>query len=183
MRLNPSFVLQFMLRVRSRTESGPAGVQGVLEATVAISGDTWRPYAVRFDEFKGPAQLLPVGNALFRQFWPQIQFQLARTLKALSKPVNVWLDDLAFGVADQASVAPKPPQLHPGQDRVAEVTQQFKAAAVTGVAAVSTGRARGELRAQWTFVPWHNAAQRWGTPATVSLPHVWTGRREFVSGW
>ncbi len=187
-RCDAPVVLQVALRVRSRTVAGLEGVQGVLQATVALSGGPWRQYSVRFDEFKGPTQLLPVGDAIFRQYWPQVQFQVARPPAARApkgppKPVHIWLDDLAFGIAAQTAATAEPPVRHPGQDRVAEVTQQFPPAATTRVAPVATRRASGELRTQWTFVPWQPEAELWGTTATVSLPHVWPGRRDYVSGW
>jgi hypothetical protein len=90
-------VISLVLRVRSRTVAGLAGVQGALQAPVAIAGSDWRRYAVRFEDFKGPPALLPVGDALFRKWWPQIQFQMAPLSDPAAPPRIVWADELAFG--------------------------------------------------------------------------------------
>lgn len=184
-RASAPVVVNVQLRVRARDVSGPAGVLGTVRRPVAIAGGQWRRYSVRFEDFAGQDGLPPVGDALFRSRWPQVQFQLVLPAgEGTGPPVTVWVDELGFGAASESSSAETPSRpAHPGRDRFAEVVERFSAAAPTPVPLPAGGRSREELREQWVFVPWRHGDETFGEAATVSLPHLWTSPRTHVSGW
>ena len=175
-------VISVVLRVRSRSVAGLPGVQGVLQAPVAIAGSDWRHYAVRLDDFQGPPALMPAGDALFRKWWPQIQFQMAPLPDPSAPPQIVWVDELAFGAAGKSSSS-ELPRVYPGLDRTADVSTRFDPAEVTRIDRPDHGRSIEEMRTGWTFVPWENAKHDFGDPLTCSLPHAWSGRRDYSAGW
>lgn len=175
-------VIRVVLRVRSRTVAGLAGVQGALQASIAIAGSDWRRYAVRFEDFQGPPALLPVGDALFRNWWPQIQFQMTPLSDSAGAARTVWVDDLAFAAAEKSS-GRELPLVYPGRDRSADVSARFAPASVTRIVPSDPGRSVQELRTAWTFVPWENSQGDFGEPVVCPLPHGWPGRRDYSAAW
>lgn len=169
-------LLRLVLRVRERDVAGPQGVRGHLRATVAVAGTDWRSYAVRFADFTGDAALGPVGDELFRTYHPQPQFHAG--VPAGAGPVDVWVDELAFGVAVRSSGETLPPY-RPGLDAVGEATRL--AADLPAIPLPTAPRAVLDLREGWTFVPWE--AGQLGEPRSVRFPHAWPWQRAFNTGW
>jgi hypothetical protein len=138
-------VISVVLRVRSRTVAGLPGVQGVLQTPVAIAGSDWRHYAVRLNDFQGPPALMPAGDALFREWWPQIQFQMAPLPDPSAPPRIVWVDELAFGAAEKSSGS-ELPMVYPGLDRTADLSSRFDPAKATRIELPDHGRSVKEMR-------------------------------------
>ena len=174
--------LEVVLNVRSRTITGRAGVAGQLRATVAITSRTWKRYAVRFSDFTGTSDLMPVGDNLFTTWWPQPQFHMQITQNASNIPMHVWIDELAFASVEQSSPA-QMPIVYPGLDAAATFVPTSPVQA-TVLEEVIDSRTKQELRTDWCFAPFDNTKMRFTPETKVSLPHSWPwwSTRNYSSG-
>jgi len=174
--------MRLVLRVRDRKVMGPKGVRGHFRASVAIRGPKWQQYAVRFDDFKGTKQLGRVGDALFRKWWPQVQFHVSPGKSGAARPTVVWVDDLAFGAAGESSSG-ETPMVFPGLDQLPKLRPAFGKASKTRVPQARNARARAAVNDAWTFVPFDNEKNALASPTEVAFPHGWPGKRSFSAGW